>query len=69
MLILTRRAGESLRIGQDVEIKVCGLTRSGEAKLAITAPKSVLILRTELLERIAREQSESQALSSSEAIK
>ncbi len=45
MLILTRKSGESVRIGEAmVQIKIT----SGRAKLIIDAPKDVLILRGEL---------------------
>ena len=45
MLILTRKSGESVRIGEaTVQIKIT----SGRAKLIIDAPKDVLILRGEL---------------------
>lgn len=49
MLSLTRKPGESIQIGPDIRITVVA-TRHGDVKLAIEAPKSVLITRTELLE-------------------
>lgn len=48
MLILNRKAGESLQIGDDITITVVSL-EGGRAKLAISAPKSVPILRQELI--------------------
>lgn len=48
MLILQRRPGESLRIGDDVEITVVAI-EGGKARLAISAPKDVTILRSELI--------------------
>lgn len=48
MLILQRRSGESLRIGEDIEITVVS-TEGGKVRLAISAPKDVTILRSELL--------------------
>jgi len=47
MLILQRKAGESLLIGEDIEISVLSV-ESGRVRLAIQAPKCVPILRAEL---------------------
>ena len=47
MLILQRKAGESLLIGDGIEITVLSVD-SGRVRLAIAAPKSVPILRSEL---------------------
>ena len=47
MLILQRKVGESLLIGEDVEISVLSV-EAGRVRLAIEAPKSVSILRAEL---------------------
>lgn len=47
MLILQRKAGESLLIGEDVEISILSV-EAGRVRLAIQAPKDVTILRSEL---------------------
>ncbi len=47
MLILQRKAGESLTIGDEIEISVLSV-EAGRVRLAIQAPKSVPILRSEL---------------------
>jgi len=47
VLIIRRRAGESLLIGDDVEIEVMEVGAGG-VKLGITAPREVLILRSEI---------------------
>ena len=47
MLILQRKAGESLLIGEDIEVSVLSVD-AGRVRLAIQAPKSVPILRSEL---------------------
>jgi carbon storage regulator len=52
MLLLRRRAGESLLIGDDVEIEVLD-TGSWGVKVGIRAPKGITILRKEL--RMVRE--------------
>ncbi len=48
MLILQRRAGESIRIGEEIEITVVS-TEGGRVRLSISAPKEVTILRSELI--------------------
>lgn len=54
MLILTRRSGEGISIGAEVEITV--LEVSGDhVRLGIAAPKEVLVLRKELREEVERE--------------
>lgn len=50
MLILTRRRGESLKIGPDVEIKIMGIN-GGQVKIGIDAPEDVHIIRTEIEDR------------------
>ena len=47
MLILQRKAGESLMIGEEIEVSVLSV-EAGRVRLAIRAPKSVSILRSEL---------------------
>ena len=47
MLILQRKAGESLMIGEEIEVSVLSV-EAGRVRLAIRAPKSVPILRSEL---------------------
>lgn len=49
MLVLTRFPGQSIKIGDDIEIKVFCIDRHrGEVRLGIAAPRSVNIRRTEL---------------------
>lgn len=47
MLILTRRIGESIRIGTDIEVAVVGINRS-QVRVGIRAPDSINIVREEL---------------------
>ena len=54
MLVISRRKGESLMIGEDVEITVVKLD-DGSVKLAINAPKNITILRSELYNAIKEE--------------
>lgn len=47
MLILTRRVGESIIVGDDIEIKLTEI-KGGQARIGIKAPDSVNIRRAEL---------------------
>jgi carbon storage regulator len=58
MLVLRRKAGESLLIGDDVEIEVLAITAHG-AKICIRAPKETVVLRKEL--KITQQQNEAAA--------
>ena len=48
MLVITRRPGEKIQIGRDIEVMVSRI-RDGQVRLSIAAPPEVLIARTELL--------------------
>ena len=50
MLVITRRVGEKIQIGRDIEVMVTRI-RDGQARLSIKAPPEVLIARNELIER------------------
>jgi len=54
MLIITRKKGESLMIGDDIEIIISKID-DGSVKIGIKAPKDVQILRKELYEEIEQE--------------
>jgi carbon storage regulator len=51
MLVLTRRVGERLRIGNDIELVVLDV-RGREVRLGVTAPASVTVHREEIYRRI-----------------
>jgi len=51
MLILTRRMGECVRIGDDVTVTVLGV-KGGQVRLGFTAPKDVAVHREEIYLRI-----------------
>ena len=55
MLILQRKPGESLVIGEDISITVVSV-EGGRVRLAISAPQDVPILRSELLDATAANQ-------------
>lgn len=52
MLILQRKAGESILIGEDISISILSV-KKGQVRLAISAPVEVPILRSELVAAIA----------------
>ena len=54
MLILTRRAGETVMIGSDVTITVLGV-KGNQVRIGINAPKDVAVHREEIFERIQSE--------------
>ncbi|MWQ75588.1 carbon storage regulator CsrA [Glaesserella parasuis] len=51
MLILTRKIGESLLMGDDVEITVLSI-RGSQVKLGVKAPKEISVHREEIYQRI-----------------
>ena len=55
MLILTRRIGESVMIGDDVKISVLGI-KGNQIRLGISAPREVAVHREEIFQRIQDEQ-------------
>lgn len=56
MLILTRKPGEKLLIGNDVEVTVLAVNGS-QVRIGVTAPKDVRVDRTEIRARIDAENS------------
>lgn len=50
MLILTRRTGEALMIGDDVTVKVLGV-KGNQVRIGIDAPDDVVVVREELLDQ------------------
>ncbi len=60
MLILTRRVGETVVIGDDVTVTVLGV-KGNQVRLGINAPRDVAVHREEIYERIRREQTEEES--------
>ncbi len=54
MLILTRRVGETVKIGEDLSFTVMGV-KGNQVRLGIIAPKNVAVHREEIYDRIKRE--------------
>ena len=60
MLILTRRVGETVVIGNDVTVTVLGV-KGNQVRLGVNAPREVAVHREEIFERIKREQTDDAA--------
>lgn len=57
MLILTRRVGETLTIGNEVTVTVLGV-KGNQVRIGVKAPKDVAVHREEIFERIRSERTE-----------
>ena len=65
MLILTRRVGETLMIGDDVTITVLGV-KGNQVRIGVNAPKDVAVHREEIYQRIQKEKTRDDIDSDSE---
>jgi carbon storage regulator len=63
MLVITRKKGESILIGEDIEITIVK-SEDGAVKLAINAPKNIRVLRKELYKEIMEENKNSVSMDS-----
>ena len=57
MLILTRRVGETLMVGDEVTVTVLGV-KGNQVRIGVNAPKEVAVQREEIYQRIQKEKSD-----------
>ena len=65
MLILTRRVGETVVIGDDVTVTVLGV-RGNQVRLGVNAPKDIAVHREEIYQRIQNEKDSSNSAETAE---
>ena len=60
MLILTRRVGETIKIGDDIDITILSV-KGGQVRIGIDAPKGTSVHRQEVYDRIEEEKKQAEA--------
>ena len=65
MLILTRRVGETVMIGNEVTVTVLGV-KGNQVRMGINAPRTVAVHREEIFERIKHEEQDPEYVASAE---
>ena len=67
MLILTRRVGETVMIGNDVTVTVLGVN-GNQVRIGVNAPRDVAVHREEIFERIKREEQDGSGTTSARPV-
>jgi len=62
MLILTRRVGETLMVGDEVTVTMLGV-KGNQVRIGVNAPKEVAVHREEIYQRIQKEKSDESSTS------
>ena len=58
MLVLSRNPGQSIKIGEDIQITILGLNSNNQVRVGISAPKNISVHREEIYQRIQRNQTQ-----------
>lgn len=66
MLILTRKSGEMITIGDNIQIRILGV-KGGQVRIGVDAPREVAVNREEVSERLQAEGEESAAEASADS--
>ncbi|EED32487.1 carbon storage regulator [gamma proteobacterium NOR5-3] len=66
MLILTRKEGESLRLGDDITVTVVSV-KGGNVRIGIDAPRDLAVHREEIYEKISEDEDRTQEASNTDA--
>jgi carbon storage regulator len=66
MLILTRRVGETVMIGNEVTVTVLGV-KGNQVRMGINAPRTVAVHREEIFERIKHEEQDPEFVANAES--
>ncbi len=68
MLILTRRVGETVMIGNDVTVTILGV-KGNQVRVGVNAPRDVAVHREEIFERIKREEQDGSGTSTTAPVR
>jgi carbon storage regulator len=57
MLILTRKAGEVITIGDNIQVQVLSI-KGGQVRIGVDAPREVVVNREEIIDKLSKEDGE-----------